>query len=164
MLKLASKRTPLEILHALKGGELEPQELSQDERRTCVEVLREEGYSLARVAALLGVSPTTVARDERKIAEVRAAEAPPILSKVLRAVQLERTADKVKSKAVEARDWALVWRVEKELQQLLSALLKEDDNRDEATGRLFLDQVDPETQRLLLEAVETELARRGEGP
>ena len=164
MLRLAAGRTPLEILRGLAAGEVRAEDVSASERQMCVEVLRDQGQTMAQVAGVLRVSRATVARDERRVAE-RYAQIATSVSPALRAVRLEHTADKVKSKATEAKDWALVWRVEKELQHELNLLLKENeaiDDRGAAAGRLYLDQLDPKAKQLLLEEVEKELARRGE--
>lgn len=53
----------LVMISRIKDHELQPQSLSTEDRRRCVEVLRGEGYSLAEIGRILKRNERTIRRD-----------------------------------------------------------------------------------------------------
>lgn len=64
--------TVLDILRAIKSGQVNPRNVRPDDRRLCVAHLVGEGLSVSEVAQVLRISVRTVARDRRAINEENA--------------------------------------------------------------------------------------------
>lgn len=64
--------TVLDILRAIKSGQINPRNVRPDDRRLCVAHLVGEGLSVSEVAHVLRISVRTVARDRRAINEENA--------------------------------------------------------------------------------------------
>ena len=114
-------RSTLELLARLKSGEILPLELTISERRSCVEYLKLEGYGQTEIAQIFGVSRHTISRDEKVISEQHA--------RAVREVDRDRVAGghlawarHLMSKAVRNQDFALAWRIQRELMSDLQAL------------------------------------------
>ncbi len=111
----------IQILNRLRSGILTPCEVSLQERRACVTYLRLEGYTQEEVAEIFGVSRQTVVRDER----ANRKEAAKLVSELdVKAVAggLIRLAGHLKTKALKEKDYALAWRIERELLSDLQGL------------------------------------------
>ncbi|MEM9084167.1 MAG: hypothetical protein AAGB34_11270 [Planctomycetota bacterium] len=75
------ERGVLQIIRAIKSGELNPGKLSSDERRLCVQhFLYIEGLGVMEIALILHVSDRTIRRDRKVIHESNAIKADPELA------------------------------------------------------------------------------------
>lgn len=75
-----NSRGVLEIIRAIKSGELAPNQLSTQDRQACVMHLGLEGLSVPEIAQVLKVSDRTIARDRKAIQEANALEHDPKLA------------------------------------------------------------------------------------
>ncbi|MCK6483006.1 MAG: helix-turn-helix domain-containing protein [Phycisphaerae bacterium] len=57
----------LSLINKIKDRAIEPQHLSADDRRRCVEVLRSEGYGIAEIGQILRRNERTIYRDLEEI-------------------------------------------------------------------------------------------------
>ncbi|HQO37677.1 MAG TPA: hypothetical protein PK107_02550 [Candidatus Omnitrophota bacterium] len=57
----------LDLVRDIQSGVFDPKDLSKELRQSCVEVLLLEGYSIAALAKILGVSDKSIRRDKTEI-------------------------------------------------------------------------------------------------
>jgi len=114
---LPAKRKPrgvIELLANLQSGAVDPKTVTTEERRMCVSYLRLEGYTQDEMAKIFGVHRVTISRDEKMLAE-RAAKMVSGLNPESVAAGLVAWARHITAKAMKEKDYALVWKVQREL-------------------------------------------------
>ena len=126
-------RGPIEILRAIQKGTLNPDHLSKESRRACMEHLVGDGYTMAEVAEVFKVCLRTAQRDLAQIRDEHSVTATPEVQKQLLG-QLMLQANYAVSRLMKiARDRAAphsaqaeatynAWRVQKELIETLQRL------------------------------------------
>jgi len=125
--------TVLDTLRKVQSRQLSPQNISLATRRSLVEHLSSDGYSVAEMAEILQVNERTVRRDRAAVREANALEFDPELSSKMAGALLGE-ADNVVNRirrAARAKDTtvaekiaaeATCWRVKKELVESLQSL------------------------------------------
>ena len=116
-----SRRSALELLRKVRTREVRPGEVSREERRVCVAYLRLEGYTQDEIAEIFQVHRHTIARDERAVQK----EMGRLVDKLdVRAMAggLVAWARHITAKAIKEKDYALAWKIQRELVADLQAL------------------------------------------
>jgi transcriptional regulator with XRE-family HTH domain len=111
----------VQLLKRVREGTLAPDELSRHQRRVCVAYLRLEGYTQEEIAEIFGVHRHTIARDEK----ANRAEMARLVDELdVRAVagSLIASGTHLRAKAIREKDYALAWRIERELVADLQSL------------------------------------------
>ena len=111
----------IELLAKLQSAQVSPDEVTTEERRMCVSYLRLEGYTQEEMAKIFNVHCATIGRDEKIMAE-RAAKMIKDLKPQAVVAGLISWAKHLTAKAMKEKDYALVWRVQKELVDVLTSL------------------------------------------
>lgn len=111
----------IELLAKLQSGEVRPAAITLEERRSCVNYLRLEGYTQEEMAKIFGVHRATIGRDEALLAERAGQGIADIKTKEV-AAGLIAWAKHLTAKAMKAKNHALVWRIQKELTEKLEEL------------------------------------------
>ena len=111
----------IDLLSKLQSGSIRLDEVTTEERRTCVSYLRLEGYTQEEMAKIFNVHRATIGRDEKVVAE-RAAKMIKDLKPQAVVAGLIAWAKHITAKAMKEKDYALVWRVQKELVDELTSL------------------------------------------
>lgn len=107
-------RGVLEILRRLNVQELRPEEIGLHERRACVTYLRLEGYTRQEIADIFKVHPQTITRDEKANRKELAKLVTDIDVQAV-AGGLAASAKHLYGKAMKEKDYALAWRIEREV-------------------------------------------------
>ena len=117
----SGRRGTLEILKRLRTGGLLPGELSMHERRTCAAFLELEGYTQEEMAEIFHVSRHTISRD---LAANRKEAAHLVDDLDVRAVAGGHAAwaNHLTARALKEKDYALVWKIKRELLADLQSL------------------------------------------
>ena len=113
--------TALQLLSRLRSGELTSQEIGAHERRVCVAYLRLEGYTQEEIAQIFGVHRQTILRDERAIREQTGRLVDELDVRWI-AGELIALAEHLKAKALKEKDYALAWKIQRELVSDLQSL------------------------------------------
>jgi len=111
----------IDLLSKLHSGSIRPDEVTTEERRLCASYLRLEGYVQEEMAKIFEVHRATIGRDEKIMAE-RAAKMIKDLKPQAVVAGLISWAKHITAKAMKEKDYALVWRVQKELVDELTSL------------------------------------------
>jgi hypothetical protein len=111
----------IELLAQLQSGQIAVDEITTEERRLAVSYLRLEGYTQEEMAKIFEVHRATIGRDEKIMAE-RAAKMIKDLKPQAVVAGLLGWAKHITAKAMKEKDYALVWRVQKELVDELTSL------------------------------------------
>ena len=113
--------SPVDILRQIKDGSIEPQQISLQVRRDCVQYLRHEGYTHQEIAEIFKVSRQTIIRDEKAI---RAEHS--ILVKDLDidaiAGELIVVANNLMAKLIRNKDYFPAWKIQCDLITKLQSL------------------------------------------
>jgi hypothetical protein len=104
----------LEILRRLHSGDIRPNDISADERRTCVCYLRLEGYTQEEAADVFAVCRQTIGRDEHVIREESAKLVDDLDVRSV-AGGLIRWSQHLTAKALKNENYWLAWRIQREL-------------------------------------------------
>jgi len=108
------KRGVLELLQGIREREIRPQDISHHERRVCVAYLRMEGYTQEEMAQIFDVHRRTISRDEKAIRKETARLVDDLDVRAV-AGRLMAYARHLTSKALKKKDYALAWRIQREL-------------------------------------------------
>ena len=151
------KRSTIDILKYLREGRIRPGDIGKKQRRGCVAYLRLEGYTQDEIAEILGVCPRTIARDEKANRQE--------LGKLVDTIDVRAMAGghiawakHLVAKAIKDKDFALAWRIQRELiadLQSLGYLPKAAEKHALQVGtfvdlvQLAIEQVPQEQQSLL---------------
>jgi len=108
------RRGAIEILRKVRSGEIIPAEVSTGERRLCVAYLRLEGYTQEETAEIFRVSRHTIGRDEKAIREQTARLVDEIDVRAV-AGGLIAWARHITARALKEKDYALAWKVQREV-------------------------------------------------
>ena len=111
----------IDLLSKLHCGSIRPDEVTTEERRTCVSYLRLEGYTQEEMAKIFDVHRTTIGRDEKIMAE-RAAKMIKDLKPQAMVAGLIAWAKHLTSKTLKEKDYGLAWKIQKELVDKLESL------------------------------------------
>ena len=111
----------IELLAKLQSGAVNPGDISLEERRSCVNYLRLEGYTQEEMAKIFGVHRATIGRDEKILCD-RAARMVAEIKTDAVAAGLVSWAKHLTAKAMKEKNHALVWRIQKELTDKLQSL------------------------------------------
>jgi hypothetical protein len=114
-------RGAVQLLNRVREGTLAPDELSRHQRRVCVAYLRLEGYTQEEIAEIFGVHRHTIGRDEK----ANRAEVARLVDELdVRSVAggLIAWGKHLTAKAIKEKDYALAWRVQRELVADLQSL------------------------------------------
>jgi hypothetical protein len=117
----SNRRGAVQLLKRVRDGTLEAGEISTHERRVCVAYLRLEGYTQEEIAEIFAVHRHTIARDER----ANRAELARLVDELdVRSVAggLIAWARHLTAKAIKEKDYALAWRVQREVVADLQSL------------------------------------------
>ena len=156
------RRSALDLLRRVRAREVRPVEVTTHERRICVAYLRLEGYTQEEIAEIFEVHRQTIARDEQAIRKEMAHLVDDLDARAM-AGGLLGWARHITAKALKEKDYALAWRVQRELVsdlQSLGYLPRAVEQHDVRVGtfvdlaRLATQQqptLDAETQRTLPE-------------
>ena len=104
----------LAILSQIKAGSLREHDLSIDERRACVAYLRLEGLTQEEIAEVFGVHRHTIARDEQANLEAAKRLVDGIDARAAMG-GLIAWGKHLTAKALKGKDYALAWRIQREL-------------------------------------------------
>lgn len=158
-------RGAVEILKQLKSGEIPTHEVSLQERRACVAYLRLEGFTQEEIAEIFRVHRQTVARDERANRKWLAKLVGDIDEKAV-AGGLIASGKHLFGKAMKEKDYALAWRIERELMGDLQSLgyLPKAAERHEVQISTFTDLAKAAAQEGEQEQAATEMQTRKELP
>ena len=111
----------IQLLGKLRSGETAPSAITRPERRACVAYLRLEGYTQEEMAEVFQVSRQTIARDERANRKRAARRVEDVDAQAV-AGGLIGWAEQLTAKALKEKDYALVWRIRRELVADLQSL------------------------------------------
>ncbi|MEQ9617821.1 MAG: helix-turn-helix domain-containing protein [Deltaproteobacteria bacterium] len=112
--KLRTQRDIIKIIGLVINNKLHPASLSKEEQTLIIEFLRyEENFTIAKIAALLGLHRDTVRSRLKKIDEAmrarliaRGFDPWTVISELFRVKAV------VQSKAAQMADWGLIWKTE----------------------------------------------------
>ena len=110
MLSRSNRRGALELLRKVRSREVQPADVSPEERRVCVAYLRLEGYTQEEMAEIFQVHRQTIARDERVIRERTARLVDQIDVRAM-VGGLISWGEHIAAKAMREKDYALAWKV-----------------------------------------------------
>ena len=111
----------IEILRRIREGQLDPKELPIHCRRICVAYLRFEGYTQEEIAEIFKVHRLTILRDEK----ANRKEVAKLVNDIdVRSVAggLITWARQLTAKAIRKEDYALAWKIQRELVGELQSL------------------------------------------
>ena len=111
----------VDILKRIREGFLDPKEISVSDRRVCVAYLRLEGYTQEEIAQIFKVHRLTIMRDEKANRKDAAKLVDEIDVKSI-VSDLNIWANQLVSKATREKDYALVWKIKRELISVLQSL------------------------------------------
>jgi predicted DNA-binding protein (UPF0251 family) len=114
MVSRSNRRGALDLLRKVRSREVQPVDVSPEERRVCVAYLRLEGYTQEEMAEIFQVHRQTIARDERVIRERTARLVDQIDVRAM-VGGLISWGEHIAAKAMREKDYALAWKVHREL-------------------------------------------------
>lgn len=115
------KGNVVDILKRIRDGVLDPKEISVTDRRICVSYLRLEGYRQEEIAQIFKVHRLTIMRDEKANRKDAAKLVDEIDVKSV-AGNLIIWARNLAAKALRKKDFALAWKIRRELISDLQSL------------------------------------------
>ena len=124
----------VDILKKIRGGSLDPKEISITNRQTCVAYLRFEGYTQDEIAEIFGVHRRTIMRDEK----ANRKEAAKLVDEIdVRSYtgELIASARNLRAKALRKKDYALAWKIRRELISDLQSLGRSEEHTSELQSR-----------------------------
>jgi len=104
----------VDILRRIREGSLDPGKTPVDTRRTCVAYLRLEGYTQEEIAEIFDVHRQTIIRDEKAIRK-DAAKLVDELDVKSMAGELIASARHFIARAIREKNYALAWKIHREL-------------------------------------------------
>ncbi len=111
----------VDILKRIRGGFLDPKEISTSDRRVCVTYLKLEGCTQEQIAEILKVHRQTIIRDERANRREAAKLVDEIDVKSV-AGNLIAWARHLAAKALRVKNYALAWKIQRDLVSDLQSL------------------------------------------
>lgn len=108
------RRSALDLLRRVRSTEIRPDEVSTHERRVCVAYLRLEGYTQEEIAEIFQVHRQTIVRDEAALRKETAKLVDDLDARAM-AGGLLGWARHITAKALKEKDFALAWKVQREL-------------------------------------------------
>lgn len=114
-------RSTLEVIEQLRDKQFSGKALPRDVRIEVVACLHYEGMSQWDISKLLGMGPGTVYRDMNVI-KARNAKLVKKINVDRVAGNLVRNAEILKTKAVQVKNYALAWQIDRELIQMLQEM------------------------------------------
>ena len=111
----------VDILKKIREGFLDPKDISISDRRICVAYLRLEGYTQEEIAEIFRVSRQTIIRDEKANRREVARLVDDIDVKSI-AGSLIAWARHLAAKALREKNYALAWKIRRELKSDLQSL------------------------------------------
>lgn len=104
----------VKTLQMIRQGSINPKEIDKPCRQACVSYLRMEGYSQVEIAEIFQVSRHTIIRDEK---DIRKGFASLVDEIDVRAIAGEHiaTATQLASKAIRKENYALAWKIKRDL-------------------------------------------------
>jgi predicted DNA-binding protein (UPF0251 family) len=121
MVNRSNRRGALDLLRKVRSREVQPADVSPEERRVCVAYLQLEGYTQEEMAEIFQVHRQTIARDERVIRERTARLVDQIDVRAM-VGGLIAWGEHIAAKAMREKDYALAWKVQRELISDLQSL------------------------------------------
>ena len=115
------RRGALDILRAVRTGELDPSEVAVEDRRACVGYLRLEGYTQEEIAEVFRVSRQTISNDE-KVNREEAARLVDDLDVRVEAGKLIGMAEHLTAKSLREKDFRLAWQIRERLVDTLQSM------------------------------------------
>ena len=147
----------VDILKKIRGGSLDPKEISITNRQTCVAYLRFEGYTQDEIAEIFGVHRRTIMRDE-KIHRKEVAKLVDEIDVKSTGGGLIALSRQLVAKALRKKDYGLAWKIQRELINDLQNLgyLPRSPERHQVQVGTFVDLVEMAAKQVDGEIVEAD--------
>lgn len=155
----------VDILKRIREGFLDPKEISVSDRRVCVAYLRLEGYRQEEIAQIFKVHRQTIIRDE-KANRLEAAKLVDEIDVKSTAGNLIIWARNLAAKALREKDYALAWKIQRELISDLQSLgyLPRSPEQYHVQIGTFVDLVQLATKKVDAEVIEPGASNKNELP
>lgn len=146
----------VEILKHIREGLIQPKKISMTERRACVSYLRLEGYTQEEIAEIFNVHRLTIMRDEKanRHQAIRLVDEIDVKSV---AGCLIGWARQLTAKALREKDYALAWKIQRQLISDLQSLgyLPRSPEQHQVQIGTFVDLVQRATTKVDAEIIES---------
>ena len=155
----------MDILKRIHEGSLEPKEISISDRRVCIACLRLEGYTQEEIAQIFKVTRQTIIRDQKAV-HLDAAKLVDEIDVKSVASDLIVWANQLVSKAMREKDYALVWKIKRELINELQSLgyLPRSPEQYNVQIGTFVDLVQLATKKVDCEVIEPKANNKNKLP